>query len=244
MNDINESKTCVLNDKRRGGCGTCDSHCAHRIALNGYNGKGGRVASAMIPNKYRHLTLANSPVRTERPKVYEFLDKYAERFNEGTIDKNLYLWSREPGTGKTTTSVALLNEHITRSYLRHIKNGETVPQNLGMLFDINEFQTAYNLATMTRDNDKLDELGTQLQRVSHSPFVVIDDIGIRDATEAFKSYVHSVINYRLTNGLPTVYTSNLPIDEMADVFDARLYDRIRDNCGVLHFDGKSKRGRV
>jgi DNA replication protein DnaC len=43
--------------------------------------------------------------------------------------------------------------------------------------------------------------------------------------------------------IPTVFTSNLPIEEMAVVFDARLYDRMRDMCAVLHFNGESKRGR-
>lgn len=67
-------------------------------------------------------------------------------------------------------------------------------------------------------------------------------IGVRGATEAFRSYLHAIINYRTTNGLPTVYTSNLPIEDMAQVFDDRLYDRMRDQCAVLHFEGGSKRG--
>jgi DNA replication protein DnaC len=72
---------------------------------------------------------------------------------------------------------------------------------------------------------------------------VLDDIGLRSASEAFRSYVHAIVNYRTANGLPTVFTSNLPIEEMAQVFDARLYDRMRDMCAVLHFNGESHRGR-
>jgi len=47
----------------------------------------------------------------------------------------------------------------------------------------------------------------------------------------------------VTSGLPTVYTSNLPMSDMANVFDARLYDRIRDQCAEIHFAGESRRGR-
>src|SRR5690625_6928190 len=71
-------------------------------------------------------------------------------------------------------------------------------------------------------------IGAKIKRTQDAPFAVVDDIGVRSATEAFRSYVHAVINHRVTSGLPTVYTSNLPMSDMANVFDARLYDRIRD----------------
>ena len=157
--------------------------------------------------------------------------------------KSLYLWSANPGTGKTTTASALLNAWIAQDYLGAIKRGEQPRQFSGVFFDVNEFQTEYNLATMTNDEDAMKRLGGRIKRVQGAPFAVIDDIGVRGATEAFRAYVHAVINHRVTNGLPTVYTSNLAIKELAEVFDARLYDRIRDQCGVIHFAGESKRGR-
>jgi DNA replication protein DnaC len=76
-----------------------------------------------------------------------------------------------------------------------------------------------------------------------APFAVLDDLGVRDVTTAFRGDLHSVINARTTNALPTIFTSNLPIEEMAQVFDSRLYDRVRDQCAVLAFSGESKRGR-
>src|SRR5699024_223984 len=99
------------------------------------------------------------------------------------------------------------------------------------------------LATMTDDDEAMKRIGAKIKRAQDAPFAVIDDIGVRTASEAFRAYVHAVINGRVTGGLPTVYTSNLPIEEMAQVFDDRLYDRIRDQCGVIHFAGTSKRGR-
>jgi len=90
------------------------------------------------------------------------------------------------------------------------------------------------------------------------PFLVMDDIGVRDASDAFRAYLHAIINYRAASGLPTVYTSNIPLQsdvepekrvkekkpyDIRDVFDDRLYDRIRDMCAVFKFEGESKRGR-
>src|SRR5690625_8023728 len=86
-------------------------------------------------------------------------------------------------------------------------------------------------------------IGAIIKRAQDAPFAVIDDIGVRSASEAWRAYVHAVINYRVTEGKPTVYTSNLPIVGMANVFDERLYDRIRGQCGVIQFDGTARRGR-
>src|SRR5690625_3228717 len=236
------NKSCILEDYRKDKCASCDHLCGHRIALHGLDGNGGRVGAAGLPRDYRYVTLANSPVRESQPEIYATLERYVETFGGGE-EKSLYLWSESPGTGKTTTASALLNAWIAQDYLGAIKRGEQPRQVSGIFFDVNEFQTEYNLATMTNDDDAMKRIGGRIKRVQGAPFAVIDDIGVRGATEAFRAYVHAVINHRVTNGLPTVYTSNLAIKELAEVFDARLYDRIRDQCGVIHFAGESKRGR-
>ena len=235
-------KTCILDDKRRGGCASCPAHCAHKIALTGLNGEGGRIGSAGLPKEYRHLTLANSPARAGQTAIYESLERYAATFGGDDV-KSVYLWSESPGTGKTTTAASLTNEYIARSYIEALRKGEQPAQVLAVFLDINELQTEYNLASMTNDENAMKRIGERIKRVQQAPFAVIDDIGVRSASEAFRSYVHAVINHRVTHGAPTVYTSNLPIEEMATVFDYRLYDRIRDQCGVIHFAGTSKRGR-
>src|SRR5690606_40051949 len=61
-------------------------------------------------------------------------------------------------------------------------------------------------------------------------------------TTLFRSAdAHDLIDYRVTNRLPTIYTSNVTIDELAEVYDRRLWDRVRDMCLVLEFSGESKR---
>src|SRR5699024_5616038 len=229
---------CILSKYRKDGCEACTDLCAHRIAIEG------RIRNANIPTDYRNLTLANSPARESKAKVYGVLEQYVDIFRSGEVGgRSLYLWSESPGTGKTTTASALLHEWIAVKYLDAIKKGEQPSQTLGYFLDINALQTAYNLATMTNDDEGMKHIGAEIKRTQDAPFAVIDDIGVRDATEAFRAYVHAIINDRVSNGKPTVFTSNLPIEEMADVFDARLYDRIRDRCGSIHFAGESKRGR-
>src|SRR5690625_2882174 len=233
---------CILSEYRADKCASCSHICPHRIALHGLDGKSGRIGNAGLPADYRGITLANSPAREGQVKNYEIFERYVETFSRGGV-KSLYLWSESPGTGKTTTASALISEWIARDYLGAIKRGEQPRQFSAYFLDVNALQTSYNLATMTNDDEAMKRIGAIIKRAQDAPFAVIDDIGVRSASEAFRAYVHAVINYRVTEGKPTVYTSNLPIEEMAQVFDERLYDRIRDQCGVIHFDGKSRRGR-
>jgi DNA replication protein DnaC len=240
---------CILSDKcKLFNSDKCNKTCAHYIALYGMSGKTGRVGLSNVPSEYTFLNLKNSPVRNEQTKIYATLDKYAATFQrqfdeEPTRIKSIYLWSENPGNGKSSSAVALLNEWITAHYLGSLKRGKQPIQIPAVFLDVNAFQTDYNLATMTNDDSEMAKIKATIQRTQTAPFAVLDDIGVRSASEAFRSYVHAIVNYRTANGLPTVFTSNLPIEEMAQVFDARLYDRMRDMCAVLHFDGTSKRGR-
>jgi len=216
--------------------------------MQGLNGKGGRIALAGAPTSYRYLTLSNSPARESQAKAYGLLEKYIATFQrmfdaDGERIKSLYLFSVSPGTGKTTSAVVALNSYIIENYLGSLKRGIQPSQQPAMFLDINEMQTKYNLATMTNDEDGLNEIKTIIKRASTVDFLVCDDIGLRGATDSFRSLVHAIINARTTADKPTVYTSNVPISELATVFDARLADRVRDQCAVIAFEGESKRGR-
>jgi DNA replication protein DnaC len=231
----------------------CTPSCGSFIAVHGYSGNGGRVASANVPADYRNINLNNSPVRESQKAVYETLDKYSKTFerfssNDEKRIKSLYLWSTSPGTGKTSSAVALINTWITSVYIGSLKQGISVPQVPAFFLDTNEWQTLFN--EFNRSNVPKDiaepasrEYYRRLQHAKSAPFAVLDDIGVRTATEAFRGDLHSVINHRTANGMPTVFTSNLPIAEMSSVFDSRLQDRMRDQCAVIHFEGESKRGK-
>jgi DNA replication protein DnaC len=246
---MTHASNCILSSRCKvAGSADCNRSCGHFIAMHGYSAKGGRVANANTPADYRLLTLATSPARANQAQVYATIEKYVATFErqfepDGNRIKSLYLFSESPGTGKTTTAIAVMNEWIIANYLGAKKRGIQVPLVPAVFLDTNAFQTDYNLAAMTNDDAGMVKIKSTILRVQAAPFAVLDDIGLRSASEAFRSYVHAIVNYRTANGLPTIFTSNLPIEEMAVVFDARLYDRMRDMCAVLHFGGESKRGR-
>jgi DNA replication protein DnaC len=246
---MTHASNCILSSRCKiANSAQCNKTCGHYISLHGLSSNGGRLANANAPTDYKLLTLTNSPARANQAQVYATIEKYVATFErmfdpEAPRIKSLYLVSESPGTGKTTTAIAVMNEWIIASYLGAKKRGIQVPLVPAVFLDTNAFQTDYNLATMTNDDAAMVKIKSTILRVQVAPFAVLDDIGLRSASEAFRSYVHAIVNYRTANGLPTIFTSNLPIEEMAVVFDARLYDRMRDMCAVLHFGGESKRGR-
>lgn len=235
------------------------------IALHGANGNGGRVANAHIPKEYQGLLITDSPVRENQPEVYRKLDSYVrsldkqfedirtEQYSAGKTEKevrikSLYLWSSSPGTGKTTSAVAILNEYLLKNFIGTLKRRETPQQRPVYFLDANLLQTEYNVFNRPRVPEDIAEPASRryykaIEKAKHSDFVVIDDLATRNATEAFRADLHSVINHRVTNALPTVYTSNIPIAELSTVFgEDRLADRVRDMTMEIHFEGKSKRG--
>lgn len=235
------------------------------IALHGASGQGGRTANAHVPKEYRGLLVTDSPVRGEQPTVYRKLDAYVSSFDkqfadvreglygEGKTDnevriKSLYLWSSSPGTGKTTSAVAILNEYLLKNFIGTLKRRESPQQRPVYFLDANLLQTEYNVFNRPRVPEDIAEPASRryykaIEKAKHTDFVVIDDLATRNATESFRADLHSVINHRVTNALPTVYTSNIPIAELPTVFgEQRLADRVRDMTMEIHFEGKSKRG--
>jgi DNA replication protein DnaC len=246
-----QSNRCLLSNVcNSANTDLCVNICPH---LNALHNKGGRHTIANLPSEYALVNLQNSPVRKEQTKIYERLTKYTETFTrqfETNADriKSIYCWSSAPGTGKTTTASALLNSYLVTHYIGSLQRGLTPATRPVYFLDVNEWQSIYNEFNRPRVPDHIAEPAAaryyrMLDYAKSAEFAVLDDVGVRDCTEGFRGDLHSVVNYRVTNGLPTVYTSNLPLAELPSVFgEQRLYDRIRDQTIEFLFEGTSKRG--
>lgn len=231
---------------------SCNNTCQAYITMHGFSGKSGVVGAAGVPIDYRLITIKNSPVRNSQADAYNLLDKYAETFNRQFVRdsiKNVYIFSESPGTGKTTTAAALLNTYSIYHYIGSLKRDLQPTKRPCYFLDVNEWQTIYNEFNRNKVPEHIaapaaEKYYRTMQYAKETAFVVLDDVGVRTPTEGFRADLHSVINARVTNKLPTVYTSNLPISELATLFgEQRLADRIRDMCVEIPFVGQSKRGK-
>lgn len=260
---MTNEKSCVLASacKLAGNPTHCTSRCSSFVSLHGASGSGGRVAAAGIPNDYRMDTIKTMPTRDSTvkiggntPTLANVLDSYVDSFKRqfeasGERVKSLYLWSRSPGTGKTTTAAALANTYLIKHYIGSLAHDRQVLQRPVLFVDVNQLQTDYNQFNRPRVPDAVAEPAAQryyrtIEQAKVVPFVILDDVGVREnVSDGFRGDLHSVINARVTNQLATVYTSNLPISELTMVFgEARLADRIRDMTMEIEFLGGSNRG--
>lgn len=238
-----------------------------RIALEGYDGKGGRLANAAIPLEYRNYLLEDSPAKASQEKAYTSLAKYVASFEKQFADvqeslrlngkseneiriKSLYLWSESPGTGKTTTASALLNEYLVVHFIGSLKRGEMPKQRPVYFLDVNALQTKYNEFNRPRVPEDIAEKASRIyynaiEKAKNTDLVVLDDIGVRKGNnDGWRGDLHSVIDFRVANRKPTIYTSNIPIEGLPEVFDEeRLADRVRDMTQEIHFAGESRRGK-
>ncbi|KAF6658918.1 DNA replication protein [Paenibacillus polymyxa] len=250
---MSNADKCILSPHcSQAGGPSCNNLCSSLIAVHGFNGAGGRIAVADVPKEYTGVTLQNSPAREGQAEAYKVMDAYVNTFkrqfdNEEERIKSLYLYSESPGTGKTTSASAILHEYIVRHYIGSLQRDRQPLERPAYFLDVNAWQTLFlgfnrcHVPAETAERYAAEYYAME-SRAKVTPFVVLDDIGVRSATDAFRADLHSIVNYRVANGLPTVYTSNVAIGDLTQVFDARLADRVRDMCAVIPFIGSSKRG--
>lgn len=253
----NESK-CVLSGvcNLAGNPTHCHTRCGSYIALHGASGSGGRIANANIPSDYALTTLQNSPVRDAQPSEYKALDSYVKTFRrtfeaDSEAIKSIYIHSATAGNGKTTTAAALLNEWIIRQYVGALQAGQQPIQQPGYFLEVNSLQQLhkrmYSPGSQAKKDEVGDEFNRRMDRAKNAPFLVVDDLAVRNYSESFMSEIYDLTNHRTSNVLPTVYTTNKTLEQLTELFliedpEGKVVSRIKDRCVVMEFTGESKRG--
>lgn len=94
----------------------------------------------------------------------------------------------------------------------------------------------------------------KIEALSTVPVLILDDIGSENISPWLRDDVLSVIfHYRVSNRLPTVYTSNLSLDELREYFSdtqkggyekvkgARIMERIEPFVTAVFLEGENRR---
>lgn len=140
------------------------------------------------------------------------MDKPAKEFLRSMKKHGLYLHGMA-GSGKTTLATAMLKACWYKQ----------IP---GKFIDFQDWSLTL-LGSMDRSVFLIKEL-------KETPgLLVLDDMFFGNISDHMLKVCFVVLNYRESNNLPTVITSNLTVDEVEQKTDSRISSRIRGLCKVV-----------
>lgn len=184
-----------------------------------------------IPVKYQYNTPL-VPEKGDLPKYEELNEFMQEILTHVEAGDGLYIWSSDTGNGKTTWACKIMSYYFRK-----------IAFNSGL-----EFEGLYiYLPTFLEDlrasySDPDPEFLEELEMVKKSKILIIDDIGAEKPSEWVSERLLSFINTRVSNGLSTIYTSNLSLDELESKIGRRIRSRIEGSTKEVHLIGKDRRG--
>ena len=128
--------------------------------------------------------------------------------------KGLYIHSATKGTGKTYLSYCLANEVIAR-------------------YDVNvKFTSVLEYLDLTKKGYSSAADKEEKDGIIKATVLLLDDIGVEVSKDWVNTTLYQLINYRYSNKLITVFTSNNQLEQLR--IDDRIKDRINFMCLPLH----------
>ena len=166
-----------------------------------------RKARAMMPFEFIGLTGKDFDWKKYTADIAvakDTINKYIihhQRFKEKGM--GLYIYSGTKGGGKTMLACCMIGE-ITKRYLGSVK-----------------FVNILDFLEMTKRSYDGDN---EVNAIYDASLLVLDDIGVQMSKEWVDTVLYRLINERYVNRLPTIYTSNIPVENLK--MDDRIIDRI------------------
>jgi len=171
----------------------------------------------------------NIPRRYENAKweeVPEPIKKAFEKIMSG--GKGIYLYGGV-GTGKTHICWAIKKHYDQPDKYRYLmlRNVVDIMKEIRDDFDRSASEKHYVESDLTDQRERR--------------ILILDDIGAEKATEFVAETLYRIINHRYINMLPTIFTSNYNIQELAERIGERSASRIVEMCEIIQLTGGDRR---
>lgn len=186
-----------------------------------------------IPENYKY-NIALTP-QIKDIDAFETLNGFKENIlQEVEGGSNLYIWGKSTGCGKTSWACKIMSH-----YFRKIAFSSGL-ENEGLYIYLPVFLDDLRNAFDEKDPD----FEIELEMVKRCKLLIIDDIGSEKLTEWVRERIVSIIHTRVSNGLSTIYTSNLSPEELKEEMGDRISSRILGGSKIVEIKGADRRGTV
>jgi DNA replication protein DnaC len=145
---------------------------------------------------------------------------------------NFLIFNQGTGTGKTYAGATLLNHFIYKTCTGRRFDFE-LP--LGMFV---EFATIIDDLRYRREDADVVET---MQQMRDTPFLMLDDVGAGTLSDFALEQTYLLLNYRVNNGLATLYTSNFGLEQLKKTMGSRIFSRMLMNAMPIELGGKDRR---
>ena len=146
--------------------------------------------------------------------------------------ENLYIFSANPGNGKTTWTAKLLLKYFEQVWSTNAYSER------GLFISVTDFLINMRLSGYNNTSNL-----TMLQKVKSVDLVVWDDIAIGELTAQDLDILYSLINSRIMNGLSNIFTGNLSSEQLLSILGSRMHSRIWESSIRVEFKGTDRRGQ-
>ena len=167
-------------------------------------------------------------------RAFETLNEFKENIITHVQNgEGLYIWSNNTGNGKTSWACKIMGYYFRKIAFSSGLENEGLYIYLPTFLD--NLRNSYN-----NPSPEFDE---ELDMVKNCKLLIVDDIGAERVTEWVRERIVSIINTRSSNGLSTIYTSNLSLKGLTDKLgDDRISSRIKGSVQEINLLGKDNRG--
>lgn len=161
--------------------------------------------------------------------AYDTVKKYIEGYSMIVAQYNgggLYFYSKERGSGKTFLSTILGNELSKRGRRVRWYSMTNLLQEIKACYDRESSTSSADIINLCRNCEVL----------------ILDDIGVEKQSAWVNETMYTILDYRMTQCKPTIFTSNHRPHELS--YDERIIDRITRMTELVEMPEESIRKKL
>lgn len=168
------------------------------------------------------FSLSYYPTDSKMPLNLNKCQDYAKNFVPG---KENLLFIGGTGLGKTHLSTSIAVEVVKVGYSVIYESA----QNVFNAFEYDKFKNAFG-----QEESK----SNKFRKV---PLLILDDLGTEFSTQFTNACLYQIVNERMVNGLSTIISTNLSVQELIEKYDQRLISRLLGTYTLVQFEGEDIR---